>query len=156
MMGQHNQPDQDTRTNQTVDLDTVLRRYLADPTASWGLGTFGAVAEFHRTGDEPASIDTGATLQVVTARGALRIHSSQEIRACAYEQPGHASESWSHVLTLCLPAAQTTMHRRTVLTVLTRPGFGSPANDSTFSRKRRHISFRCDESPRAVCRLQFC
>lgn len=116
MMGQHTQPDQETRTNQTVDLDTVLRRYVADPTASWGLGTYGAVAEFHRTSDEPASIDTDTTPQVVTARGALRIDSSQELRACAYEQPGHASESWSHVLTLCLPAASSAMHRRTVLT----------------------------------------
>jgi uncharacterized protein DUF6925 len=116
MMRQHTQPDQETRTNQAVDLDAVLRRYLADPTASWGLGTFGAVAEFHRTADEPVSIDTDATLEVVTTRGALRIGSTEEIRACAYEQPGHASESWSHVLTLCLPAASSAMHRRTVLT----------------------------------------
>ena len=88
MTGRRTQPDQEIRTNQTVDLDTVLRHYLADPTASWGLGTYGAVAEFHRTSDEPASIDTGATLQAVTARGALRIGSTQELGACAYEQPG--------------------------------------------------------------------
>ena len=37
MTGQHTQPDQEIRTNQAGDLDTVLRRYLADPTASWGL-----------------------------------------------------------------------------------------------------------------------
>jgi len=116
MTRQHTQPDQEIRPNQVVDLDTVLRRYLADPTASWGLGTYGAVAEFHRTSDEPASIDTGAALQAITARGALRIGSTQDLRACAYEQPGHASESWSHVLTLCLPAASSAMHRRTVLT----------------------------------------
>jgi hypothetical protein len=116
MTGQHMQPDQEIRTNQAMDLNTVLRRYLADPTASWGLGTYGAVAEFHRTSDEPASIDMGATLQAVTARGALHIGSTQELHACAYEQPGHASESWSHVLTLCLPAASSAMHRRTVLT----------------------------------------
>src|SRR3989442_9925858 len=116
MTGQHTQPNQEIHTNQAVDLNTVLHRYVADPTASWGLGTYGAVAEFHRTSDEPASIDTGATLQAVTARGALRIGSTQEIRVCAYEQPGHASESWSHVLTLCLPAASSAMHRRTVLT----------------------------------------
>lgn len=116
MMRHHTQPDQETRANRAVDLDTVLRRYVAEPTASWGLGTYGAVAEFHRTSDEPASIDTGTTLQVITARGALRIDSTQDLRACAYEQPGHASESWSHVLTLCLPTASSAMHRRTVLT----------------------------------------
>ena len=116
MAGQPSQPDHDSRTNQAVHLDTVLRRYIADPTASWGLGTFGAVAEFHRTDEEPVRIDTGATLQVVTDRGALRIGSTQEVRAFAYEQPGHAANSWSHVLTLCLPAARTAMHRREVVT----------------------------------------
>ena len=116
MMRQPTPSDQETRTDQAGDLDTVLRHYVTDPTASWGLGTYGAVAEFHRTSDEPASIDTEATLQAVTARGALRIGSTQELHACAYEQPGHASESWSHVLTLCLPAASSAMHRRTVLT----------------------------------------
>ena len=116
MTVQHRQPDQNIRPNQAVDLDTVLRRYVADPTASWGLGTFGAVAEFHRTAEEPASIDTGATLQVVTERGALRIDSTQDVRAFAYELPGHAGDSWSHVLTLCLPAARTAMHRCEVLT----------------------------------------
>src|SRR5262247_133988 len=83
MAVQPRQSDQDIRTNQAADLDTVLRRYLADPTASWGLGTFGAVAEFHRTADEPASIDTGATLQVVTQRGALCISSTQVMPAIA-------------------------------------------------------------------------
>jgi hypothetical protein len=115
MQVQHDQPEQDARSTQAVDLDTVLHRYLADPTASWGLGTFGAIAEFQRTGDEPASIDTGAALQVVTARGALRISSTQELRAFAYELPGDA-DSWSHTLGLCLPAGSTAMHRRAVLT----------------------------------------
>jgi hypothetical protein len=113
---QHRQSEPNIRPNQAVNLDTLLRRYVADPTASWGLGTFGAVAEFHRTSEEPVSIDTGATLQVVTARGALRIDSTQDVRAFAYEQPGHAADSWSHVLTLCLPIARTAMHCREVLT----------------------------------------
>src|SRR5262245_56491944 len=96
MAVQPRQPDQNIRPHQADNLDTVLRRYIADPTASWGLGTFGAVAEFHRTGEEPASIDTGAALQVVTDRGALRINTTQEVRAFAYELPGHAGDSWSH------------------------------------------------------------
>lgn len=116
MAVQHRPSEQNIRTHQAADLDAVLRRYVADPTASWGLGTFGAVAEFHRTAEEPASIDTGATLQVVTERGALRISSTPDLRAFAYETSGHAGDSWSHVLTLCLPAARTAMHRREVLT----------------------------------------
>lgn len=116
MTEQASQPRQETRPSQAGDLTTVLHRYIADPAASWGLGTFGAVAEFHRTADEPASITAGAALQVVTARGALRISSMQEVRAVAYELPGHAANSWSHVLTLCLPATRAAMHQRQVVT----------------------------------------
>jgi hypothetical protein len=116
MTARPGQSDQDTWTHQAADLDTVLRHYVADPTASWGLGTFGAVAEFHRTDDEPVSVTTGVTLQAVTARGALHIGSTQAVRAFAYELPGQAADSWSHVLTLCLPATSTAMHRRAVLT----------------------------------------
>src|SRR5262245_23203235 len=116
MTVQHRQPESNIRSNQAVELDTVLRRYIADPTTDLGLGTLGAVAELHRTPEEPASIDTGVMLQVVTERGALRISSTQDVRAFAYELPGHAGDSWSHVLTLCLPAARTAMHCREVLT----------------------------------------
>jgi len=106
---------QGTCTSQAANLETVLRDYVTDSTASWGLGTFGAVAEFHRSSDESASIDTDTALRVVTARGALCIHRTDDIRACAYELPDGAGR-WSHVLTLCLPAARADMHRRTVVT----------------------------------------
>jgi hypothetical protein len=102
--------------NRAVDLATILRDYIADPTASWSLGTFGAIAEFHRTADEPASIDTGATLQVVTARGALRISLTPEVCAFAYELPGSTVDSWSHVLALCLPDTRAVRHQPAVLT----------------------------------------
>jgi hypothetical protein len=104
-----------TRPGQAVDLDTVLRHYLADPTASWGLGTFGAIAEFHRTSDEPATLDLDAARHVVTARGALRISGTADVRAWAYELPA-AGDRWSHVLSLCLPATRAAMHGRTVVT----------------------------------------
>lgn len=106
---------QATHTSQAANLETVLRHYIMEPTASWGLGTFGAVAEFHRTSGESASIDTGAALRVVTARGALCIHSTEDVRAFAYELPDAAGQ-WNHVLTLCLPAEWAAMHRRTAVT----------------------------------------
>src|SRR2546428_14043871 len=112
MTVQHRRPDQNIRPNQAVDLDTVLRRYVADPTASWGLGTFGAIAEFHQTAEEPASIDTGATLQVVTERGELRIDSTQAVRAFAFDLRGHAGDISSHVLALYLPAGRPQLHNR--------------------------------------------
>ena len=115
MVEHHSQTGHETRTSQAVDLDSVLRHYIADTAASWGLGTFGAVAEFHRTGDEPASIDTDTTLHVVTSRGALRLTGSEAVRARAYELPD-AGDRWSHALVLCLPAARAAMHRRAVVT----------------------------------------
>jgi hypothetical protein len=115
-MTEHHAPSTHvTRTGQAVALDTVLRHYLADPTASWGLGTFGAIAEFHRTGDEPASLGTDAALHIVTARGALHISGTEDVQACAYELPA-GGDHWSHVVALCLPATRAAMHRRTVVT----------------------------------------
>lgn len=115
MTGQHKQSNHETYTSPAVDLDTVLRRYVADPTASWGLGTFGAIAEFHRTAAEPASITSGATHEVVTARGALRLRVTEEVRAFAYELPA-VGDSWHQALTLCLPTVSIALPCRAVLT----------------------------------------
>lgn len=107
--------DEATQT-QAGALDKALRHYLANPTASWGLGTFGAVAEFHRTADEPVRTRAEAPYEVVTERGAIRITSTQGLRALAYELPGAAAGSWHHAVALCLPTSQMAMHRREVLT----------------------------------------
>jgi len=115
-MTEHYAPyTQEIYHSRSTNLDAVLRHYITDPAASWGLGTFGAVAEFHRTSDEPASMDTDTALHVVTARGALRISLTEDVQACAYELPA-AGDRWSHVLVLCLPAARAAMHGRTVIT----------------------------------------
>jgi hypothetical protein len=46
-------------TSQAVNLHTVLRHYIADPTASWGLGTCGAVLHFiARVMSQPAGTQT--------------------------------------------------------------------------------------------------
>ncbi|MGE3538093.1 MAG: hypothetical protein AB7N91_11750 [Candidatus Tectimicrobiota bacterium] len=116
MHGQHSAAGQEATRAPAGALDDILRHYLADPTASWGLGTFGAIAEFHRTADEPVQLETGAVLQAVTPRGAIQIRSTQDVHAFAYESPGAGLESWNQALALCLPAAQTVMHRRTVIT----------------------------------------
>lgn len=115
MTESHGQHDDETEAGQAAALDTVLRRYIADPTASWGLGTFGAVAEFHRTADEPASISTENALQVVTARGALHISVTEEVRAFAYELPA-AGDSWQHALALCVPTGHAAAPHSAVLT----------------------------------------
>lgn len=90
-----------------------LAAQMADPETGWSLGTFGAIAEFTRDADEPATLaySEGA---VVTARGGMRIEADSGLRPIASESP--TTESWSHRIALCLPRGACAMSGRTVLT----------------------------------------
>lgn len=95
----------------------LLAAELARSESGWSMGTFGAIAEFTRGADEPASLrqDDGS-LSVVTARGGLRLTDHPELRLIASESPTRAD--WAHRVALCLPQASCAMHRRTELTEL--------------------------------------
>lgn len=96
---------------------------IADLDARWGLGTFGAMAEFRRDPDEPADIaQSEQAISVVTPRGGMRLEARESLRAIAFETV--TSRSWSQCVALCLPKEQAAMGQRTVLTELgpdTRP-----------------------------------
>jgi hypothetical protein len=78
------------------------------------VGTFGAIAEFSRDPDEPAAvICSAATSQVSTARGGVRIDTSDDVRAIAYETTSKDPTHWGHAIALCLPVAACAMNRRT-------------------------------------------
>lgn len=57
--------------SKTQSLETILAGQLADPRSDWGFGSFGAIAEFTRDHDEPATLDLAA-LSAVTPRGGIR------------------------------------------------------------------------------------
>jgi hypothetical protein len=98
------------------DLD-FLARQIADHEASWSLGTFGAIAEFARTPDEPVSLQcSDRSLAAVTARGGIRIAAHAGMRLFASETT--TRESWNYRIALCLPEGSCAMSRRTVLTEL--------------------------------------
>src|SRR4051794_21388384 len=90
---------------------------LADPHAQWSLGTFGAIAEFMRDPDEPANIAQDETsMSVVTPRGGIRLVARPNLRPIAFETI--TTQAWSQRVAFCLPAADSAMNRRGVLTEL--------------------------------------
>ena len=92
----------------------LVAQHLADPQCSFAIGTFGAIAEFHRSPGEPVALsDDGA----VTSRGGVRLKLYGAVRAVAWERPA-AGDSWAHGIALCLPGAEGAMSGRTRLTEL--------------------------------------
>src|SRR6185437_7183940 len=102
-------------TNHT--LDTIIAGQLADPESHWGLGSFGAIAEFTRDGDEEVALDLStAAMSAVTARGGIRILRPAGLRSVAFETA--AGAGWNQNFALCLPADAAAMNRRSILTEL--------------------------------------
>lgn len=98
---------------QERDVRALIDANLDDPTATWSLGTFGALAEFRRGADEVASRVSAAGLGIVTRRGAIVIDSAG-LLPVAYETA--FGRDWSHAVALCLPTACCAMAQRVVLT----------------------------------------
>ncbi|TXM70785.1 hypothetical protein FV226_16605 [Methylobacterium sp. WL12] len=94
----------------------LLREALADPGTAWSLGSFGAIAEFMRDPDEPVLALPDDRLGLATARGAIALTPSSDLRPIAYESA--VASGWNHAVALCLPEATCTMNRRTVVTEL--------------------------------------
>lgn len=107
------------------DLDRIaatLRAHMAEPTSGFSIGSFGAIAEYHRRVDEPASslpdeID-GTNLGVLTERGGLRVALRPEARAIAYETLSRDGRRWQQGLVVCVPRAIGQSARRRRLTPL--------------------------------------
>jgi hypothetical protein len=92
----------------------LVARHLHDPQTSWAIGTFGAIAEFHRDPDEPVELSADGAL---TARGGIRVQPSDAVRIVAWERPT-SGDSWTHGVALCLTADAGAMGRRTTITEL--------------------------------------
>lgn len=106
----------DSASPASGDVAAFLRAALADPEHAWSLGSFGARAEFSRDAGEPFTPLEGGRLGLATARGAIALRPSPELRPIAYETAFGAD--WSHAVALCLPEAACALGRRQVLTEL--------------------------------------
>ena len=107
-----------TDATPTPRLRALFSEHIADPHSSWSVGTFGAVAEFHRDADEAVELSIGEDrYAAATARGALRIELVPGLRAFAYETLGGHGQ-WSHAVALCLPKNAAARHGRRLLAEL--------------------------------------
>ncbi|MDG2204510.1 MAG: hypothetical protein P8M79_04605 [Alphaproteobacteria bacterium] len=88
-------------------MDTVfdiLCSHLNDPETGWSIGTFGAIAEFHRDTNEAAEIDVSSDHgRVRTARGAIAIMRDPLARLVPYETVSSVPTAWSQGVMVCLP-----------------------------------------------------
>ena len=103
-----------TRDAYGTILYDLISRHLCDPQTSWAIGTFGAIAEFHRDADEPVALSAHGA---VTARGGIRLQFDPAVRPIAWERPA-AGDGWTHGIALCLPATGGAMSGRTTVTEL--------------------------------------
>lgn len=100
-----------------TDVLDFLSVHMADVSSQWSVGTFGAIAEFMRDGNEPATLKHDRTgLSAVTPRGAIRIDHCSDMRPVGLEFS--TGVGWSQRVALCLPVDDCAMNRRTVLTEL--------------------------------------
>lgn len=92
----------------------MVTRHIGDPETSWAIGTFGAIAEFHRDADETVALSAHGA---ITTRGGIHLRLDHAVRAVAWECPS-AGDLWRHGVALCLPAEASAMNARTVVTEL--------------------------------------
>ena len=97
-----------------MSITDLVTRHLADPQAGWAIGTFGAIAEFHRHADEPVVLSAH---DAVTARGGMRLRLDGAVWAVAWECPS-SDDSWTHGIALCLARDAGAMSGRTAITEL--------------------------------------
>lgn len=100
-----------------IDIRKTLLEALEDPGHGWSMGSFGAIAEFHRDAGE----DTGILRDgiVATSRGAIRLEAPERIHPVAFETLSPRVHRWGQSVALCLPEAEA---RRAARRVLTRLG----------------------------------
>ena len=106
-----------TRLCRNVDagIEELVGGALADTQTAWSLGSLGAIAEFLRAEDEPASVDD---LTVRTARGAISVDPSARARPLAHEALTRGVARWRQGVSLVLDAELAQMGRRRVVTEL--------------------------------------
>ncbi|WP_197277268.1 DUF6925 family protein [Sphingomonas profundi] len=86
----------------------LLGTLVRDPANGWSIGSFGAIGEFVRDADEPASIEeSDRRIETTTARGAMRISTVEPLRPIAWDGLAADGEGWSHTLAFCIPRPAT-------------------------------------------------
>ncbi len=93
----------------------LVAEHLVDSASGWSIGTYGVLAEFAREAGEPCERDD---LQVVTARGAIRVEPNPATAALAYEVLSAQPALWHHGVLFTLPEREGAMPARRAITEL--------------------------------------
>jgi hypothetical protein len=96
----------------------VLEQHLNLATSSFSIGSFGAIAEFHRTSNEPIIINRANQLIMMTKRGAIQIKIPENVYPVAYEALSKSQQRWQQGVAFCLPKTEARMNQRNGLTEL--------------------------------------
>ncbi|NOQ16926.1 MAG: hypothetical protein GQ581_07695 [Methyloprofundus sp.] len=99
-------------------ITTTLAQYLASASHSFSIGSFGAIAEFHRDRDEKLLLDNPHQLTLMTLRGAIQLNIPEHVQPIAYEVLSKHKQRWQQGVAFCLPKAEAKMHQRNTLTEL--------------------------------------
>lgn len=103
---------------QDSEIRRVLREHLHDPSSSFSIGSFGAIAEFHRAPGEPLVLDEPNELTIATERGGLRIELADRVTPLAYEMLSRRPDRWQQGVVFCLPEPTAASRARSALTEL--------------------------------------
>lgn len=92
----------------TIATFDLIADLASDPEQGWSIGSFGAIGEFVRDADEPATIRReAARIEIITPRGAMRVAPTQALTPVAWDSLSSDGESWGHHLAFCCPRLQT-------------------------------------------------
>jgi hypothetical protein len=93
----------------------LVAEHLVDSASGWSIGTYGVLAEFARESGEPCR---RTYLQVITARGAIRVEANAATAALAYEVLSAPPALWHHGVLFTLPEREGAMPARRAITEL--------------------------------------
>src|ERR1700752_2197805 len=99
-----------------TEVDALVTLALDDFRHGWSIGTFGAIGEFVRDEGGPVRrTRNGAVQEIATARGAMRISTTDDIKVIAFDTLSSDGETWNQAVAFCLPkpagGAPQTVHR---------------------------------------------
>jgi len=93
----------------------LAAEHLASPASAWSIGTYGVLAEFAHEAGEAAE---RGRLQLVTARGAIRIEANPAVTALAYEVLSVQPALWHHGVLFGVPEAAAALPARSAIAEL--------------------------------------
>jgi len=86
----------------------LLADLALDPGNGWSIGSFGAIGEFVRDADEPATIHRAENLlEIRTDRGGMRLSPAQDLTPIAWDSLSSDGESWGQHFGFCVPQPAT-------------------------------------------------